>query len=84
MMFSRFNQRLDRRSMLSLASCGFGSVALAALLHGESQAADSSAGVKGRPEPHHAPRAKRVIFLYMDGGPSQVDTFDPKPRLRQD
>src|SRR5207237_7695812 len=31
--------------------------------------------------PHHAPRAKNVIFLFMDGGPSQVDTFDPKPRL---
>lgn len=33
---------------------------------------------------HFAPRARSVIFLYMDGGPSQVDTFDPKPRLQQE
>lgn len=45
----------------------------------------TSAQSKGRPgllsTLHHAPRAKRVIFLYMDGGPSQIDTFDPKPLL---
>ena len=35
-------------------------------------------------QPHHAPRAKRVIFLFMPGGPSQVDTFDPKPQLTKD
>src|SRR5262249_58193443 len=36
------------------------------------------------PPPHHAARAKRLIFLFMSGGPSHVDTFDPKPRLAQD
>ena len=34
--------------------------------------------------PHYKAKAKSVIFLFMDGGPSQIDTFDPKPRLRQD
>jgi hypothetical protein len=38
----------------------------------------------GRRAPHHPPRARSVIFLYMDGGPSQVDTFDPKPRLTRE
>ncbi len=41
-------------------------------------------GEAALPRPHHAPRAKNVIFLFMDGGPSQVDTFDPKPRLAKE
>jgi hypothetical protein len=57
--------------MLSRCALGFGSLAFAAL-----QAA--AAGARGL---HHPARARQVIFLYMDGGPSQVDTFDPKPRL---
>jgi hypothetical protein len=69
---------LSRRQMLSHCANGFGAVALAGLLADRSYggAADSSAFGT-----HHAPRAHNVIFLYMDGGPSQVDTFDPKPRL---
>lgn len=69
---------LDRRRMLGCLAGGFGAVGLAALL-GESSAADSSAARSSLP--HHEPRAKRVIFLFMNGGPSQVDTFDPKPEL---
>ncbi len=79
--------------MLGRCANGFGAVALSALL-GESQftlgneAATASAGAKKspwQPKPaHHEPKARRVIYLYMDGGPSQVDTFDPKPRLLQD
>lgn len=69
-----------RREMLSRCAGGFGAVALAALLQEQA---------KGRwgsfPElPHFRPRARNVIFLYMDGGPSQVDTFDPKPRLAKE
>lgn len=67
-----------------LASCanGFGAVALAALLGDRAygQLAGQETGSE-HGAPHHAPRADCVIFLYMDGGPSQVDTFDPKPRL---
>lgn len=69
---------IDRRRMLGCLAGGFGSVGLASLLS-DSAAADSSAAALGLP--HFEPRAKRVIFLFMNGGPSQVDTFDPKPEL---
>jgi len=76
---------ISRRDMLARCANGFGAVALAALFGEDSPGAD---GVGRRdadpmaPKPSHYPaRAKNVIFLFMDGGPSQVDTFDPKPRL---
>ncbi len=77
---------LSRRQMLKNAAVGFGHLALASLLADESRAAES----QGAPNPlapkspHHTPRAKRVIFLFMKGGPSHVDTFDPKPALQRD
>lgn len=74
---------LDRRTFLRQAGCGFGAVALAALL-AERQlgGAEAVAASPLQPKPpHFKARAKSVIYLYMDGGPSQVDTFDPKPRL---
>ncbi len=74
---------LNRRSFLRQAGCGFGAVALAALLaERELEGAEAAATspLEARP-PHFKARAKSVIYLYMDGGPSQVDTFDPKPRL---
>ncbi len=67
---------LSRRQWLARAACGFGSVALTWMLHKEAHADRRSLGA-----PHARPRANSVIFLYMDGGPSQVDTFDPKPLL---
>jgi len=71
---------LTRRGMLRQAGCGFGGVAAAALLHREAARAGSDmASVV-----HHAATATSVIFLYMDGGVSQVDSFDPKPRLERD
>ncbi len=66
-----------RREMLRQAAGGFGAVALSALLQQEAAGLD---GVHGL---HHKARAKSIIFLYMDGGPSQVDTFDPKPLLEK-
>ena len=71
---------LTRRDLLRQAGCGFGAVAASALLHRE--AVRGSAGML--PALHHPARATSVIFLYMDGGVSQVDSFDPKPRLAQD
>jgi len=71
---------LTRRGMLRQAGCGFGGVAAAALLHRE--AARASADIASAV--HHAAAATSVIFLYMDGGVSQVDSFDPKPRLERD
>src|SRR5687768_7831195 len=70
---------IDRRRFLSDAFCGFGSLALASMLHRDAQAANSLA-------PHTPPRpakADSVIFLFMAGGPSHVDTFDPKPLLNK-
>src|SRR5258706_15832165 len=80
---------LDRRSFLRQAGCGFGAVAMAALLaDGELAGAEVAAGDAadgGNPlapkQPHFAAKARSVIYLYRAGGPSQVDTFDPKPRL---
>ncbi|MFN9295113.1 MAG: DUF1501 domain-containing protein [Planctomyces sp.] len=71
----------SRRSLLSRAACGFGSVAATHLLSAASPAAvqDSSRQVSERT--HFPARAVSVIFLYMDGGVSQVDSFDPKPEL---
>ncbi|MCA9092915.1 MAG: DUF1501 domain-containing protein [Planctomycetaceae bacterium] len=66
---------VTRREMLSTCAGGFGAVALQALLH------DRAYGATGAHRPHFSPKAENVIFLYMDGGPSQVDTFDPKPSL---
>src|SRR6185503_11706345 len=76
---------LSRREMLLRSANGFGAVALAALLSGEARGrppgeAEGTRSGASR-APHFAARARSMIFLYMDGGPSQVDTFDPKPRL---
>lgn len=65
--------------MLRQAAGGFGFAAMASLLH---EAEVSATPLIHRTiGPHHPPTAKRVIFLYMDGGPGQMDTFDPKPAL---
>ena len=65
--------RFSRRQALQAAACGFGSLALAGLSADKLSAATQLM--------HHAPRAKRVIFLFMAGGVSQVDSFDHKPIL---
>jgi len=79
---------LTRREMLRRSSVGFGSLALTGLLDEYSRAETAAARVGGAPlaprVPHFAPRAKRVIFMFMHGGPSQVDTFDYKPLLQRD
>ncbi|RMG41985.1 MAG: DUF1501 domain-containing protein [Planctomycetota bacterium] len=70
--------------MLQRCSNGFGALALTAMLLEDerSRAAGPTGGVL--PAPHHEPRARHVIFCYMSGGVSHVDTFDPKPRLQRD
>jgi hypothetical protein len=80
---------LSRREMLARTGCGFGLLGLADLLASDSagetvRESDRAAHPYAVRAPHHAPRAKRVIFLYMPGGPSHVDLFDPKPRLLKD
>jgi hypothetical protein len=76
-----------RRDLLQSTACGFGLLALMDLLAGETRGADAprSGADPLAPKPPHFPaKAKRVIFLFMHGGPSQVDTFDYKPKLAAD
>lgn len=85
---------MSRREMLTTCANGFGAMALAALLGdsayagvtpGETEAIENGKSKIGNPlsprTSHFPAKAKSIIFLFMDGGPSQVDTFDPKPRL---
>jgi hypothetical protein len=80
---SYLNQRLSRRDLLKVSSTGFGHLALAGLLAQE-QARGAAVDPLAIKEPHFPARAKRVIFLFMHGGPSQIDTFDYKPLLKRD
>jgi hypothetical protein len=68
--------QLSRREMLRRCSTGFGLLALSGLFAREGRAALNLA------LPHHSPRAKNVIFCYMSGGVSHIDSFDPKPKLK--
>jgi hypothetical protein len=79
-----FHQASDllatRRHFFARTATGLGAAALASLLNG-SAAADTGAASLSR-LPHFAPRAKRVIYLFQSGAPSQLDLFDPKPQLK--
>ena len=71
-----------RREFVRDAFCGFGGVALSTLLHEEQARAEAKNPLAPR-TPRLEPKAKSVIFLFMAGGPSQIETFDPKPLLNQ-
>ncbi|MBM3775422.1 MAG: DUF1501 domain-containing protein, partial [Acidobacteria bacterium] len=76
---------MTRRKLLSEAGAGFGALALIDLLSRDGffarpAVAAATSPLAARP-PHFAAKAKHVVFLFMNGGPSQVDTFDPKPAL---
>jgi hypothetical protein len=64
---------LSRRDFLNRSAYGFGAMALSRLLTHD--------GFAAAPQPHFAPRAKNVIFIFMVGGPSHLDLFDPKPEM---
>src|SRR5687767_10999106 len=70
--------QINRREMLKRMCAGFGMVGLAGMLPSIASAASAPMRVA-----HFAPRAKRMIFLFLNGGPSHLDTFDPKPALRK-
>ncbi len=70
---------VTRRHFMRDCRIGLGGMALATLMQDEGLAAPRPAELR----PHHTPRARRVIFLHMAGGPSQLDLFDPKPKLRE-
>ncbi len=71
-----------RREFIRDGFCGFGGLALASMLHGQQARAGAINPLAARP-PHIPARAKSVIFLFMAGGPSHLETFDPKPLLNR-
>lgn len=86
--FQQARQRVGRRYFFGSAAGGLGAVALASLMGGTGKSAvasntnDLAASRGGLGLPHFAPRAKRVIFLFQSGGPSQIDLLDYKPGLK--
>jgi len=78
MRYSLFDDVTTRRQWLRTAACGFGGLAAHGMV---ARLAQAAAGPF--PGAHHAPRAQRVIFLFMAGGPSQPDLFDPKPLIEK-
>jgi Protein of unknown function (DUF1501) len=74
--------QLTRRHFFSRTAAGLGTVALASLLNPDLHAADDARAIGGLPGlPHFPPKARRVIYLFQSGAPSQMDLFDYKPRL---
>ncbi len=86
--YNQVEKPVSRRAWLRAAGLGFGSIGLTAMLAEQAQlfaAANPQAENPLAPKaPHFEPKAKRVIFLFMHGGPSSIDTFDPKERLVRD
>src|SRR5947209_13919953 len=80
MYLDHFRRAVTRRDVLVRAAHGFGSIALASLLDLPARAAERANPLAPRP-PHFPGKAKSVIWLFMNGGPSQVDTWDHKPEL---
>ena len=74
---------ITRRAMLQRSAGGFGYLALQAML-GREQARAAVENPLAPKQPHFPARAKRIVFIFMKGGPSHVDTFDPKPLLQRD
>ena len=75
---------LSRREMLASTANGFGLLALSGMMTATgARAADSATGSLQLPSPHFRPKVKNVIFCFMDGGVSHVDSFDPKPKLTE-
>jgi hypothetical protein len=73
----------NRREFLRDAFCGFGSLAMADMLQREALRAASTANALAPKPPHIPAKANAVIFLFMAGGPSHIETFDPKPLLNE-
>ena len=77
-MKNNFTKPMDRRGFFKMGGAGLGGLALSSMLNPEAMASDIQKQL-----PHFAPKAKRIIFLFMNGGPSQHDLFDHKPLLRE-
>ncbi|RJE72531.1 MULTISPECIES: DUF1501 domain-containing protein [Reichenbachiella] len=83
----KIEKQMDRRQFLTKTSMGLGAIALGSLFGADRLLAGTGgdnpiSGIKGIPGlPHHLPKAKRVVYLFQSGGPSQFETFDYKPKL---
>ena len=82
-------QPISRRDMLRQSAMGFGSLALTHMLTQDGKAIEDEGRRDSKKpflprDPHFPAQAKHVIYLYLDGGPSHVDTWDPKPRLEKE
>src|SRR5262245_4563529 len=75
---------LSRRQVLKSAGAGFGLVALAGLLGRTARAADRTVKPLAAKVPHFKAKARRIIFVFMQGAVSQMDTFEYKPQLQED
>src|SRR4051812_48711221 len=75
--------QITRRDFLATAASGLGGVAFASLLQSNGLLASETVNPLALRPPHFAPKAKQCIFLFMEGGTSQVDLFDPKPKLNE-
>src|SRR5215470_14730957 len=73
----------SRREFFTRAGSGLAGIALASLLQQDGKASSLPPDPLAPRQPHHQPKAKSVIWLFMEGGPSHVDTFDPKPKLTE-
>ena len=80
----RHASQLTRRHFFSRSSLTLGGAALAHLLGRDTAVAQDGPALGGLGQPHFAPKATRAIYLFMSGGPSQLDLFDYKPRLNAD
>ncbi len=74
---------MHRRNFLQNSSTGIGAIALASLLKPTVFASDNQSVPGALKRLHFAPKAKRIIYLFMSGAPSQLDLFDPKPTLTE-
>ena len=79
----QFRQIQSRRKFFQECAGGIGMVALSQLLEQEGRGATKEVNPMAPRKPHFAPKAKSVIFMFMEGGPSQLDLFDPKPELEK-
>jgi hypothetical protein len=82
-MLDHVGSLMTRRDILQRAGAGFGMLGLAGALNAAGLLHPQRSNPNGAAGPHFSARAKRVIFLFMNGGPSHVDTFDPKPALKK-
>src|SRR5262245_54031484 len=80
---SSFHLLQTRRQFFGRTATGIGTAALASLLGEDLRAADALKTAGALPKLHIPPKAKRVIYLFMSGGPSHIDTFDYKPKLKE-